>query len=153
MTLLESYHWVYASEKIWKSVNIWWSCGQEFSFLFFLTRDVDVEQAIFAAGCSMKVQCTGHQSPHCSTWLYVLGIYSVMSNDEPYALSLIVSLSAATLRRSRRDQMYGAAFIGSIRRTLIMALPAQTRLWLGYCILSEWLIQSTDVMNHVNYCC
>jgi len=41
--------------------------GKSLVSCFFLTRDVDVEQAIFAAGCSMKVQCTGHQSPHCST--------------------------------------------------------------------------------------
>ena len=37
-----SKHWVRQWKKVWKSVNIWWSCGQEFDVLFFLTHSVVV---------------------------------------------------------------------------------------------------------------
>jgi len=35
VSLLQIYQWVYEWKKIWKSVNIWGSYGQEFSVLFF----------------------------------------------------------------------------------------------------------------------
>jgi len=35
MALLQIYYWAQKWKKIWKSVNIWWSYGQEFGVLFF----------------------------------------------------------------------------------------------------------------------
>jgi len=32
-------------KEFWKSVNIWWSYGQELGVLFFLTHGVDAEQS------------------------------------------------------------------------------------------------------------
>ena len=53
MNLLQIYCWVRQWKKCWKSVNIWWSCRQEFGVLFFLTYSVVkvIIQALLLVSC------------------------------------------------------------------------------------------------------